>query len=234
VAQRPRLLQRSFGYLDSMRGFGIRDVGFGLALAGAYRRMGGFQHGLNDPGMLGLMGGPAIGYRSSALILDQLASDNPNDPTVRGQLLLDINRMSSLGLPMPVFMSVPIGGQRPREERGIPAQYTQPPAEFPSDPLPGMPALDLNSLPAGEQQEARELLDRYEGVRVTADRAVKALAPFQANNTIAPATVRSLHRMRGHLENAKKDIELRGWANARESLMIADGEARKALKAVGR
>jgi hypothetical protein len=240
-AARRDLLTSALSYLGAVRGLGIRGAA-AILLAGGYRRVARFQEGI-DPALLGAgwTMGPLYGYQNSALILTQLANENPNDPTVRGQLLLDIGRVEALGGSLPILMSVPVGGVRTqREERGIPASALRPASPAaPLPPLPAVPALDIATVPTADQPAARQAIHRFNGTLATARQAVDGLRPLQESVaamglTLHPDTQRSLARIHEFLARAKAEIESRRFAESLESLAVAEAEARQALRVVGR
>jgi hypothetical protein len=247
-AERRALLNNTMGYLGAMRGLTVRDVNAGVALSNAYRRVARFQEGI-DASILGpgWAMGPVYGYQNSALILTQLANQNPDDPYVRGQLVLDVGRIRALGGSMPIMVSVPVGGgPSQRQERGIPNYALSPAGSAPQGggassmpPLPSMPYVDIGTVPAAQREAARNAIDRFAGVLATATQAQEALRPLQDSVnamgfTLHPDTVRALTRMRVYLDMAAREIESARYADSLESLGIAEGEARKALKVVGR
>jgi hypothetical protein len=178
-------------------------------------------------------------YSNAALILSQLANENPNDPNVRGQLALVGGRVNALGGSIPIWMSVPVGGQpRPREERGIPEAYRQAPVQTVAPASGEYPRLDESTLTAAERTEWRELRERYYSVLATVYAAKNAVAPVQASVegrglALTPDLVKSSTRMSLSLDLAREYLEQKQFAEARENLQIADGEARKILRYVG-
>jgi len=247
-AARRVMLTNTMNYLGTMRGLSARDPAAGVALSNAYRKVAHFQEGIHDPSILGpgWAMGPVYGYQNSALILTQLANENPNDPYFRGQLVMDVGRIRALG-GMPIVMSVPVGGApAQQQERGIPASALNPAGGAPrgegqaSMPaLPDIPSLDFNTIPAADRDAARNALDRYASVLATATQAQESIRPLQESVnsmglTLNPDTMRALTRMRVYLDMGKKEIENRRFADSLESLGIAEGEAKKALKVVGR
>ncbi len=242
-ADRRTLLTNTLGYLGKMRTLGTGG-GIGIELAAAYRRIARFQEQLPAGSQLGSdwTMGPVYGYQASALILTQLANDNPNDPSVRGLLVQDVGRVEALGGKMPVMAAVPVGGAPPQEERGIPASAMAPaPAQSRAAllALPGPPSLNLAAVPASEKEAATNALDRYTGVMAAAKRVQEGIRPLQesvaaSGQSLHPDTVKSLTRMRANLEAAKAEIESRQFAKSLESLTAAEAEARKILKMLGR
>ena len=248
-AARRALLSNALGYLGTMRSMSLRDPAAGVALANAYRRVARFQEGIRDPSILGSgwSMGPVYGYQNSALILTQLANENPSDPNVRGQLMMDVGRIQALGGTMPILMSVPIGGApAQREERGIPSSAMSPGGGAPrgdtqsSMPgLPGLPSLDMGAVADADREAARSAMDRFASVLATAAQTQESIRPLQESVNamgfaLHPDTVKALTRMRVYLDMAKREIETRRFSDSLESLGIAEGEARKALKVVGR
>jgi hypothetical protein len=178
-------------------------------------------------------------YNNSAIILNQLANENPNDPNVRGQLAFVGGRVNALGGSIPIWMSVPIGGQqRVQEQRGIPEAYLKAPVKTSAPTSAEYPRLDEGTLNPEERTQWRELRDRYYSVLATVYSAKNAVAPVQASVesrglALTPDLVKSSTRMSLSLDLAKEYLESKQFDAARENLQIADGEARKILRYVG-
>ncbi len=234
--QRRAFVGRASAYLGAIRGLAGNDPALGLALSGAFNRLGRMQEA--DQRYLDREG--AIhSYNNSAIILNQLANENPDDPNVRGQLAFVGGRVNALGGSIPIWMSVPIGGrQRQQEQRGIPEAYLQAPVKTSAPTSAEYPRVDEGSLSAEERVLWRELRERYYNVLGTVYSAKNAVAPVQASVegrglALTPDLVKSSTRMNLSLDLAKNDLEQKQFDSARENLQIAEGEARKILRYVG-
>jgi hypothetical protein len=236
--QRRAFIGRASAYLGAVRGLAGNDPALGIALSAAFNRLGRMQEG-SDPRFLDREG--AIhSYNNSAIILNQLASENPNDPTVRGQLAFVGGRVNALGGSIPIWMSVPIGGQnsQPREQRGIPEAYLQAPVKTAAPTSTEYPRLDEATLSPADRQQWRELRERYYNVLATVYSAKNAIAPIQSSIesrglALTPDMVKASTRMNLSLDVAKQDLEAKQFDAARENLQIAEGEARRILRYVG-
>lgn len=236
--QRRAFIGRASAYLGAVRGLAGNDPALGIALSAAFNRLGRMQEG-SDPRFLDREG--AIhSYNNSAIILNQLANENPNDPTVRGQLAFVGGRVNALGGSIPIWMSVPIGGQnaQPREQRGIPEAYLQAPVKTAAPNSAEYPRLDEATLSPAERPQWRELRERYYNVLATVYSAKNAIAPVQASIesrglALTPDMVKASTRMNLSLDVAKQDLEAKQFEAARENLQIAEGEARRILRYVG-
>lgn len=234
--QRRAFVGRASAYLGAVRGLAGSDAALGLALSGAFDRLGRMQEAdsryLDREGAL-------HSYSNAALILSQLANENPDDPNVRGQLAFVGGRVNALGGSIPIWMSVPVGGQaRPREQRGIPEAYRQAPVKTVAPTSGEYPRLDEATLTAEERAQWRELRQRYYSVLATVYAARNAVAPVQASVegrglALTPDLVRSSTRMSLSLDLAREYLEQKQFGEAQENLQIADGEARKILRYVG-
>ncbi|MCA2968033.1 MAG: hypothetical protein NTX13_02975 [Acidobacteria bacterium] len=234
--QRRAFVGRASAYLGAVRGLAGNDAALGLALSGAFHRLGRMQEAdqryLDREGAL-------HSYSNAALILSQLANENPDDPNVRGQLAFVGGRVNALGGSIPIWMSVPVGGQaRAREQRGIPEAYRQAPVKTAAPTSGEYPRLDEATLTAEERAQWRELRERYYSVLATVYAAKNAVAPVQASVegrglALTPDLVRSSTRMSLSLDLAREYLEQKQFGEARENLQIADGEARKILRYVG-
>ncbi len=237
TAQRRAFVGRASAYLGAIRGLAGSDPALGMALSGAFNRLGRMQE--SDPANLEREG--AIhSYNNSAIILNQLANENPNDPNVRGQLAFVGGRVNALGGSIPIWMSVPIGGgnQQPREQRGIPEAYLQAPVKTSAPTSGDYPRLDEGTLSPEERVQWRELRSRYYNVLSTVYAAKNAVAPVQASVesrglALTPDLMKSSVRMNLSLDLAKSDLEQKQFDAAREDLQIAEGEARRILRYVG-
>ncbi len=235
--QRRAFVGRASAYLGAIRGLAGTDPALGMALAGAFNRLGRMQEA--NPQYLDREG--AIhSYNNSAIILNQLANENPNDPNVRGQLAFVGGRVNALGGSIPMWMSVPIGGgnQQPREQRGIPEAYLNVPVKTSAPTSAEYPRLDEGTLSPGDREQWRELRSRYYNVLATVYSAKNAVAPVQASVesrglALTPDLVKSSTRMNLSLDLAKNDLEQKQFDSARENLQIAEGEARRILRYVG-
>ena len=234
--QRRAFLGRASAYLGAIQGLAGSDPSLGMALSGAFNRLGRMQEA--NPQYLDREG--AIhSYNNSAIILNQLANENPNDPNVRGQLAFAGGRVNALGGSIPIWMSVPIGGnQQPREQRGIPEAYLKVPVKTAAPTSGDYPRLDEGTLSPEERVQWRELRSRYYNVLATVYAAKNAVAPVQASVesrglALTPDLVKSSTRMSLSLDLARGDLEQKQFDPARENLQIAEGEARRILRYVG-
>jgi hypothetical protein len=217
------LLTQTLAYLGGLQPFTRNNLLLGLAVAGAYRQLGVVQ----EPFGRGL----ALGnFNSSALILNQLASQNPADPTVRGDLLFVAGRVQALGGQMPILVNVPVGG-RQSGPSGLDAVIAE------ATPLVVPPPPDLVALPA-EAKGSADLLDRFRSVASTVRQTHVSLQPLRLSiarmgQTLNVDTERSAVRMQVMLETAREQIAAGSEAAAQESLGIAEGESRRVRRTLG-
>lgn len=225
---------RSLAYLTGVSRFAGQNPALGVPLSGAYRTLGGLQEsgGIGDPN------GALLSYQNSGLFLTQLANQNPNDPAVRGQLVVLGSRIQALGGNIPVWFSVPIGGAaQAGPPRGIPDQYLAP-VQRDAGPVIESPAVDLRSITAAERPEYDAAMEKYINASASVQAASSALGSIrQSVNSqgwsLAASSEKSLIRMRLTLEEAKRLIEQKNFEPSRRMLEIAEGEARKVLRSLG-
>lgn len=233
--QRRAFVGRAMAYLGAMQGLAGRDRALHLAVASAYNRIGRLQE--LTPATLDREGA-LLSYGTSALILQQLAGENPQDAQVRGQLLLAGGRINALGGGLPIWISVPVGGQPASPPRGIPDAVARPPVP-PSVPTADrFPKLEASQLSAEQLAEWKELRTRYSAVLSTVYAAKNSMAPIQSSVEgrgfgLSPDLVKGQLRMQTALDDAKAELEQRDFPAARESLQVAEGEARKLLRYLG-
>jgi hypothetical protein len=235
---RQNVISRSMVYFNNVGRFAANNPALGFALSNAYRNLGSFQESRAfgpwyDPT------GAALSYQNSGLFLTQFANQNPNDPNVRGQLVFMAGRVRALGGTIPIWMSVPIGGNaQPQEERGIPERYTRPPAAAEEIPAPPMPVLDTKSLNAGESAAYDSAMEKYLNASSAVSAAQAAISSIRSSVnsrgwSLASTYEKSSIRMRLSLDEARRLIEQKQFAAAERMLVITEGEAKNALRALG-
>lgn len=186
----PGVAPRAVNYLNSLRGYGSRNRGLGLAMSGVYRQIGGMQSNPQDAW---------LNYRSAYLLMTPYGADNQ----VRGEM-----------------------------------HQLRQSIELIEAKIPGLPKLDWASLDPAGQKAYDEIIERYIGVSAavtSAETTTETMRRSMASQGLAlrPDVVAGLTRMKLKLEDAKRLIEQRNYATAKERLISAEAEAGKILKAFG-
>ena len=104
--------------------------------------------------------------------------------------------------------------------------------------MPELPKLDWSSLDAAGQKEYDSVMERYISVssaassaEVTAETMRRSMA--DQGLAVRPEIVSGLTRMKLKLEDAKRLIEQKNYATAKDRLASAEAEAQKILKLFG-
>jgi hypothetical protein len=104
--------------------------------------------------------------------------------------------------------------------------------------LPELPRLDWSTLDAASQKEYDEVMQRYITVSAAAS-AAEVLSETMRRSladqglAVRPQVVSGMTRMRLKLEDAKRLIEQKNYAGAKDRLASAEAEAQKLMKMFG-
>jgi hypothetical protein len=104
--------------------------------------------------------------------------------------------------------------------------------------MPELPRLDWSSLDAASQKEYDAVMERYISVSSTASSAEVTAETMRRSMagqglSVRPDIVSGLTRMKLKLEDAKRLIEQKNYATAKDRLASAEAEAQKILKSFG-
>ncbi len=226
---------RSLTYLGGARNYATSDVSLGLAVASAYQNVGAMQLAGSDPRFYD-RNGALLSYQNSYLLLNDLRMRYPNDPRITGQMALVAGRVRALGGSLPVWISVPLGGQENAPSGGIPEQHIPvakgAPAQF------EVPKLDWAKVPADQRKACGESLDRYITAAASAQGALSVLDSLRVSVESRGLTLRADYtagaaRMVERMRSARESIEQIDCARAADMLSMAEGEVRRLLKDLG-
>jgi hypothetical protein len=222
---------RASSYLS---GIGVTsDWAMRAPMAQAWRRVG---EGMELGGLPYDRSGALAGYRNSFIWMEQFPGQNPDDPSLRGNLFFVAGRVRALGGTIPVWVNVPIG-QQAQPPRGIPDEYLQPPPNRTEMPAPV--EIPKEGMSAEERQTVRALEQRFNGatVSVMAARSVVESLRQRLDAQGLQLNTETFRRYQGMLasyEQARSALNARRWDDAAESVDIAIGYARKILGEMGR
>lgn len=208
------------------------DPSIRIPMAQAWRRVG---EGMELGGSQWDRSGALAGYRNSFLWMEQYPGQNPADATFRGDLYFVAGRVRALGGTIPIWASVPIGGDQPSRPRGFPDEYVQPPEraetvrwiEIPKD---GLDAVERQAVIAVEQKinGATVSVMAARGV-VDGLRSRLAAQGLQLN----AVTAGRYEGMLASYEQARTAVQERRWSAATEMADVAAGYARRILGEAG-
>jgi serine/threonine protein kinase len=235
--ERQQLMDRSIRYLDSMRPYCAQDPDLAIEVASAYQQIGLYQ----DNPQYGNRNAAVGTFNNAILLLNGVAGGNPNDPRVQGQMMFLVGRVRALGGSIPVYASMPMGGQvlqpqpqQPVEPRRAPVEAAPPP---PRETIPEIQPPPSNT--AATRQEYNDLKERLITVTSKIQIAEDSIAPIKQNvaaqgHTLHPDVLAAMTRMHMALDTAKREIAQNDWESARSSLNIAEANANRVLKFIGR
>jgi serine/threonine protein kinase len=238
--ERQQLMDRSIRYLDGMRPYCAQDPSLALEVAGAYQQLGIFQ----DNPQYGNRNAALGTFNNAIILLNGVAGGNPNDPRVQGQLMFLAGRVRALGGSIPIYVSTPLNGGMQQQQQ----QQAQEVRRAPIEPTPSrpreatpeiqMPATTSSGAPAS-REEYNELKERLISVTSKIQIAEDSIAPIkqsvaQQGHTLHPDVLQAMTRMHMALDTAKKEIAQNDWESAKSSLNIAEANANRVLKFVGR
>ena len=226
---------KTLAYLNAMRNVSGMDVGMGLALANAYENVGAMQLAGSDPRYLD-RNGAILSYQNSYLMLNQLNAQYPNDPRITGQISMVAGRVRALGGSLPVWVSMPYGGQQMERPTGIPEQHIPvakgQPAGF------DMPRLDWAKVPEASRKACGESLERYIGAAASAQGAMSVLDSLRMSVESRGLSLRADYitgsvRLQDRMRNARESLDHADCVKADEWLGMAEGETKRLLKDLG-
>ncbi len=232
---RQQLMDRSIRYLDGMRPHCDQDAALAVEVAGAYQQIGIFQ----DNPQYGNRNAALGTFNNAIILLNGVAGGNPNDPRVQGQMMFLAGRVRALGGSIPVYASIPLNGgmqqQQQQETRRAPIEVPPPRERAQEFTMPAAPSANT---PAA-RQEYDELKERLISVTSKIQIAEDTIAPIRQNvaqqgHTLHPDVLAAMTRMHMALDTAKKEIAQSDWESAKTSLNIAEANANRVLKFVGR
>jgi hypothetical protein len=220
------------GFLDSssryLRGerarLGSYDLARALVLASAYQQLGlAYAHGSYHPGAL-------ESYHGALLVLHRLALRHPHDLRARREFLGVAGRIRSLGGVIPLWMTIP-------GANGQPAPAAPPP---PPDSVPAFdwPEIDVSDLPEEERKACNAAFEQYTEVAASAQTALTAMEsirhPVRSQGlSLNSRYVAAESNIKTRMAGARRLIEQRRCADAREPLSIAAEHARRLMRDLG-
>lgn len=209
-----------------------QDWSMRAPMAQAWRRVG---EGMELGGLPYDRSGALAGYRNSFLWMEQFPGQNPQDPSLRGDLYFVAGRVRALGGTIPIWASVPIG-QEPQRQRGIPDEYLQQP-ERREAPVPV--EVPKDGLTPAELQKVTALEQRFNGATVSV-MAARSLVDSLRNRLDAQGlqlNAETFGRYEGMLasyDRARSALAARNWTAAADQIEISIGYARRILGEMGR
>jgi serine/threonine protein kinase len=245
--QREALVNRSVQILRGMEPFCAQDPNLAYEVALAYRQIGVFQESQNMP-QFGNRNGALWSYNQAAVLINGL----PPSDMRQGQILFLAGRISALGGQLPIFLTVPLGGQsigemrRQEEDRRktyvpqpIPDQTPVAPPKPDYVPPTQPPPANTPSENPANNAEWQELKVRFININAKVKAAEQAANEFSANlraqgQQLHPDTVAAVSRMQMAMELAKRELDDKDIESAKKSLALAEANANRVLKALGR
>ena len=244
--ERDALMTRSVRYLDSLRPFCAQDPALALEVAGAYQQIGMFQ----DNPQYGNPGAAVGTFNNAIFLLNGVSAGNRNDPRVQTQMMFLMGRVRALGGTIPVYVGGPMPMILQSQQPAPPEPHRQPlePSPQPRATLPDIPApAPAAAVPMASPQESAapsragytEIKERLISVTSKIQIAEDSIEPIRQNvarqgHTLHPDALGAMTRMRMALDTAKKEVERGDWESAKSSLDIAEANANRVLKFVGR
>ncbi len=232
---RLRRAARTLAVLNVYRGLAASDPALQFALASAYSSVGSLQLAGGDPRFIDSRGA-LLSYQNAFLVLSQLANQNPNDPRVRGELIGIGARIRALGGTLPVWFSVPVGGNRESAPSGIsePALRAakQAPVQFDA------PTLDTSKVAEGLRFTCEDAIDRYLVVASSAQGALSVLDSLRVSLAARGLTPRGDYvaaesRLLERMKSALAQLNSGSCAEAADSIRVAEAVAQKLSKELG-
>lgn len=208
------------------------DLSMRVPMAQAWRRVG---EGMELGGSQWDRSGALAGYRNSFLWMEQYPGQNSADPTFRGDLYFVAGRVRALGGTIPIWASVPIGGDQPSRPRGIPDEYVQPQERTESAQWIEIPKEGLSG---EERQSVTALEQKINGatVSVMAARGIVDSLRSRLQSQGLQVNAETMRRYEGMLasyDQARAAVQERRWSAAAEMVDIAAGYARRILGDMG-
>jgi serine/threonine protein kinase len=240
--QRQQLLTRGLQILESIRPYCAQDPDLALETAATYQQIGTLQ----DNPQFGNLNAALGSFNHAIVLFNSVSGGNPSDPRVQGQVAFLAGRIRALGGSVPVFVAAPALSRTPiaapaTETARIPAAPALPqlepaaPASRRDDPI----AIPEPSAQSPSQSDYSEIKERLISVTAKVQIAEDSIEPVRRNvaaqgHTLHPDLLAAMSRMRMAIDTARKEIGRNDWASAQSSLNIAEANANRVLKFVGR